>query len=317
MKLFYFFILCMTTLSLAKSAESAPVTEKQDEAIRFSNKKSEAAAELLKEHYNFWMNIKRYVSDLKNKEGVAECEKNLELEFKKWDRIAYDLNRIAMKDIEPDQTQLRQIFSKTVPLLQEIGKELDKLSEKTFFGSEKIPTLIMMQGERRSVYTPVLGASMEKFHFPDNLNKEESAINDKCDKCAAVIMSLEGSLRQLTAQNAEKQIADIKKEAELFDSNKNDILIFCGGEYKSKNMNFSLYVCKRMRYLMDNLADQYLILKSKKFLGSEELKKSLSPLEKGVEDFYKNALFSQESMEDISKQRLPELKEVQKGVFYE
>lgn len=68
-----------------------------------------------------------------------------------------------------------------------------------------------------------------------------------------------------------------------------------------------------MRYLMD----QYLILKSKKFLGSEELKKSLSPLEKGVEDFYKNALFSQESMEDISKQRLPILKETQKGVFYE
>lgn len=70
--------------------------------------------------------------------------------------------------------------------------------------------------------------------------------------------------------------------------------IFCDppNMYKSKNMNFSLYVCKRMRYLMD----QYLILKSKNFLGSDELKKSLSPLEKGVEDFYKNALFSQESM---------------------
>lgn len=279
---------------------------------------------LVEKYTESWKNILLCLSKIKDKESLENNKDELKSEFARIDEIVYAINRIPSIENSSDVTLLRSLFSQNKAVLNKVENEYKRLEVNDFFG-EKKHFVFFEKGDkkgkypavsnRRGLYSPVLGTEASDGKFLDNLNEYETERGKLGNQIASSFMQMEDLLRNLTRENIDKFIPEIKNKADYLYSIGSHIHYISGREKNDGENEFYIYVTNRIASLSNDFIDQYIILKSENFLGSEKLKKELSFLERNyINGSYKHSMGN--TFEKEWKARLSILKIAQKGKFY-
>lgn len=279
---------------------------------------------LVEKYTESWKSILLRLSKMKDKKSLENNKEELKSEFARIDSIVYRINRIPSIENSSDVALLRSLLSKNKNVLSKVEDEYKRLEANDFFGEKKHFAFFEKGNKkgrypavsnRRGLYSPVLGTEVSDGRFLDNLNEYETQRGKLGNQIASSFMQFEDLLRNLTRENVDKFIPEIKRQADYLYSIKSDIHYISGRENNDGENKFYIYVTNRIASLANDFMDQYIILKSENFLGSEKLKKELSFFEKNyINGSYKHSRGN--TFENEWQARLSILKMAHKGKFY-
>lgn len=313
-------------LALFSTGESTEffLRESRVDSLSSIREKNQAITGLVEKYTESWKNILHCLSKMKDKESLEKNKEELKSEFARIDSIAYRINRIPSIENSSDVALLRSLFSQNKNVLNKVEDEYKRLEANDFFGEKKHFAFFEKGNKkgrypavsnRRGVYSPILGTEDSDGKFLDNVNASEKQIYNQCNQIASAIMHMEDVLRNITRENVDKFIPEIKKQADFLYSISSDVHYFCGRRYKDGENELKSYMMKRIASLDNDMFDQYIILRNENFLGSEKLKKELSFFEINyINGSYKHSMGN--TFEKEWKARLSILKMAQKGKFY-